>query len=85
MAGEEAKKVVEEPEDEEVLEGSLFADIQEWIRTAAPWWAISFTVHMVLLSSLLLLGRFVAPKVEGDAPSFDSTRRANGRSPGGKL
>ena len=68
MAGEEAKKVVEEPEEEEAVEGSLSADIQEWIRTAAPWWAISFTVHMVLLSSLLLLGKFLPPKIEGDAP-----------------
>jgi hypothetical protein len=70
MAGEDAKKVVEEPVDEEAAEGSLSADIQEWIRTAAPWWAISFTVHMVLLASLLLLGRFLPDKIEGEAPEF---------------
>lgn len=74
MAGEDAKKVVEEPEDEEAVEGSLSADIQEWIRTAAPWWAISFTVHMVLLSSLLLLGKFLPQKIEGDAPAFDEAK-----------
>ena len=74
MAGEDAKKVVEEPEDEEAVEGSLSADIQEWIRTAAPWWAISFTVHMVLLSSLLLLGKFLPPTVEGDASAFEDIK-----------
>ncbi len=74
MAGEEARNSVEQPEEDEYLEGSMMADIQEWIRTAAPWWAISFTVHMVLLSSLLLLGRFVAPKPEGNAPSFDEAK-----------
>lgn len=81
MAGEEARNSVEQPEEEEYLDGSLMADIQEWIRTAAPWWAISFTVHMVLLSSLLLMGRFVTPKAEGDAPSFDEAKETADAKP----
>lgn len=81
MAGEDAKKVAEEPEEEEVLDGSFMADIQEWIRTAAPWWAISFTVHMVLLSSLLLLGRFVNPKVEGDPPQLEEATQTAAEPP----
>ncbi len=73
MAGEETK-AAEVAEDPELLEDddSLMGQIKEWVRTQAPWWATSFTIHMVALSTLLLLGRVMVPKQEGDAPAFDT-------------
>jgi len=75
MAAEQTKpaEVAEEPE---LLEDddSLLGQIKEWVRTQAPWWATSFTVHMVALSTLLLLGRVMVPKPEGEAPAFDEAQ-----------
>src|SRR5579862_9550332 len=73
MAGEETK-AAEVAEDPELLEDddSLMGQIKDWVRTQAPWWATSFTIHMVALSTLLLLGRVIAPKQEGESPAFDT-------------
>ena len=40
---------------------SLAAQLGEWMRNQLPWWAISFTLHVAALASLLLLGRFTLP------------------------
>ena len=83
MGGEETKavkaqaKAVEQPEEvvEELDDSdSMMGMLREWMRNQAPWWAMSFTVHMVLLSSLLLLGRFAADKKQDDIPSFDEAQ-----------
>ena len=68
MAGEEAK-TVENPEEEELFNDSdsMMGMLQEWIRTQAPWWATSFTIHMVGLSTLLLFGRFAANVVNNES------------------
>ena len=75
MAGEEAK-AVENPEEEELLDGSesMMGMLQDWIRTQAPWWAVSFTVHMVALASLLLLGRLAGQKTNDEIPTFDEAQ-----------
>ncbi len=87
MAVEEAKEVktqvkaqvkaVEQPEevvDEFDDSDSMMGMLTEWMRYQAPWWAMSFTVHMILLSSLLLMGRFAADKKQEDIPSFDEAQ-----------
>ena len=51
-------------------EDSLLKQLEQWIRERAPWWVSSFTVHMLGLSVLLLLGRVMIAKPEGKAPSF---------------
>ncbi len=68
MAGDNAKagaevkaanaKAAENPEAEEELidDDSLMGQIQEWIRTQAPWWATSFTIHMVALFDVAVIG-----------------------------
>ena len=45
-------------------------------RTQAPWWAVSFTVHMVGLASLLLLGRFAGQRANDEIPTFDEAQQA---------
>jgi hypothetical protein len=55
----------------ELNEYSLFRDLRDWLRTQAPWWAVSCTAHMAVLAMLLLLGRMIVPKIESDAPAFD--------------
>ncbi len=75
MAGEEAK-TVENPEEEEFLDDSdsMMGMLKEWIRTQAPWWAVSFTVHMIGLASLLLLGRFAGQRANDEIPTFDEAQ-----------
>jgi len=69
-------KAVEIPEEELLIEDSdsMGAILREWIRTQAPWWAVSFTVHMVLLASLLLLGSLASSKIADDIPTFDEVQ-----------
>ncbi len=71
MAAEEAK-AVEQPE-EEILgdDDSLMGQVRTWIRLYAAWWGISFTFHMLLLSTLLLIPTAVADK-SGDEVALDS-------------
>jgi hypothetical protein len=76
MAGEEAQ-AVENPEEEQFFDDSdsMMGMLSEWIRTQAPWWAVSFTVHMVGLASLLLLGRFAGQKANDEIPTFDEAQQ----------
>ena len=42
---------VDEPRDEELEDGELHEDslvgsLHDWLRTQAPWWAVSCTAHM---------------------------------------
>src|SRR5436305_5225351 len=86
MAGEDAKEVkaqvkaqakaVEQPEEVvEELDGSTMGALSEWMREQAPWWAMSFTVHMVVLAILfVVLGHFVPEKKQDDIPSFDEAQ-----------
>jgi hypothetical protein len=61
----------EELEDGELLEGSLLGSLHDWLRTQAPWWAVSCTAHMAALAMLLLLGKMIVPKIEADVQLFD--------------
>ena len=88
MAGEEAKEVkaqlkaqakaVEQPQEgaEEIDDSdSMSGALSEWMREQAPWWAMSFTVHMVVLAVLfVVLGHFVPDKKQEDIPSFDEAQ-----------
>ncbi len=82
MATVEAKptkmeaQTVAVPDEELLVEDSdsMGAILREWIRTQAPWWAVSFTVHMVLLASLLLLGSLASSRVADDIPTFDEVQ-----------
>ena len=76
MAGEEAK-AAENPEEEVLVDDSdsMMGMLREWIRTQAPWWAVSFTIHMVLLAALLLFGRFAATKSNDEIPTFDEAQQ----------
>ncbi len=62
------------PEEELYQEDSLAERFMEWVRTELIWYAGSFTFHLLLLSSLLLLGNVAARGIQGDAPGFDSTQ-----------
>ena len=63
------------PEEELYQEDSLAERFMEWVRTELIWYAGSFTFHLLLLSSLLLLGNVAARGIQGDAPGFDSTQK----------
>jgi hypothetical protein len=68
MANDESDR--EELDETELNENFLLRDLRDWLRTQAPWWAVSCTAHMVVLAMLLLLGKMIVPKIESDAPSF---------------
>ena len=80
MAGEETK-AAEVAEDPELLEDddSLMGQIKDWVRTQAPWWATSFTVHMVALSTLLLLGPRDGAQARRRRPGLRHGRNHQGR------
>jgi hypothetical protein len=48
--------------------------LREWIREQGLWWASSITAHALVLSIVMLVAGaiYVAPKIEGEAPRFDS-------------
>ena len=60
------------PEEELYQEDTLAERFMEWVRTELIWYAGSFTFHLLLLSSLLLLGNVAGKAIQGDAPGFDS-------------
>ncbi len=67
---------VDEPRDEELEDGELnevspLASLHDWLRTQAPWWAVSCTAHMAALAMLLLLGKMIVPKIETGETAFD--------------
>ena len=68
MASDELDR--EELDEAELNESFLLRDLRDWLRTQAPWWAVSCTAHMVVLAMLLLLGKMIVPKLESDAPAF---------------
>ena len=47
---------------------------RSWVREKGLWWATSITAHALILSIVMLVAgaMYVAPKVEGEAPQFDS-------------
>ncbi len=53
-------------------DASLVAQVQDWVRNQAPWWATSFMLHMLALSLLLLIGRAIVATPKDDAPTFDA-------------
>ena len=58
--------------EEELCQGDSLAErFMEWVRTEAIWYAGSFTFHLLLLSSLLLLGNVAARAIQGDGPGFE--------------
>ncbi len=58
----------EEFDDSDTVTGML----KEWMRTQAPWWAMSFTVHMIVFALILVFGgRFSPIPKSGNAPEFD--------------
>ena len=46
----------------------------DWVRTELIWYAGSFTVHLLGLSLLLLMGNFTTEVIIGDAPSFEEVK-----------
>jgi hypothetical protein len=61
------------PEDE--FEDETFSErFMDWVRTELVWYAGSFTVHLLALSMLLLVGNVAAKVVVGDAPSFEEAK-----------
>ena len=57
--------------EEQFIEESFSERFMDWVRTELVWYAGSFTVHLLLLSMLLLFG-FSARENLGDAPVFQS-------------
>ena len=48
-------------------------NFREWVVTSGLWWALSTTVHAVVLSlALLVLGSVVTPAYHSTAPSFEA-------------
>ncbi|HEV2972147.1 MAG TPA: prenyltransferase/squalene oxidase repeat-containing protein [Pirellulales bacterium] len=75
MAGEDARAVETTDEVFHDDSDSVLGMLSEWIRTQAPWWAVSFTVHMVALASLLLLGKFAGQKPNDEIPTFEEAEQ----------
>ena len=70
-----AAPVIDESEDELYEDDdSLVGRFMEWVRTELVWYAGSFTVHLLGLSLLLLMGNFASKTIVGDAPSFDEVQ-----------
>ncbi len=57
------------PSGEEIVNS-----VREWLREKGLFWASSITAHLLILSiGVLVAGAiYVVPKMEGDAPTFDS-------------
>jgi hypothetical protein len=47
-----APRIADQSEGEQQGE-SLTAQLGEWMRNQLPWWAMSFTLHVAALASLL--------------------------------
>ena len=63
-------------------EDTLAERFMEWVRTELIWYAGSFTFHLLLLSSLLLLGNVAGKAIQSEAPvsSRRTKREAGDRS-----
>jgi hypothetical protein len=61
-------------EEEQYEDDSLGARFMDWVRTELIWYAGSFTVHLLGLSLLLLMGNFTTGVIIGDAPSFEEVK-----------
>ena len=62
----------EQVAQEQLCQQDTLADrFMEWVRTELIWYAGSFTFHLLLLSSLLLLGNVAAKAIHGDGPGFE--------------
>ncbi len=60
-------------EDEDQLEDESFSErFMDWVRTEAVWYAGSFTVHLLGLSLLLLMGNISGPSGLGDAVNLEA-------------
>ncbi|HEX3999123.1 MAG TPA: prenyltransferase/squalene oxidase repeat-containing protein [Pirellulales bacterium] len=62
---------VEESEDAEFEQRSFISHFRDFVRTQAPWWAVSCTAHMAALAMLLLLGRMIVPKADTGDVGFN--------------
>ncbi|MGA2034782.1 MAG: prenyltransferase/squalene oxidase repeat-containing protein [Thermoguttaceae bacterium] len=57
---------------EEVFDDERFSvRFMDWVRTELIWYAGSFTIHLLGLALLLLLGSFSTQVILGDAPSIE--------------
>jgi hypothetical protein len=61
----------------------LAARLVEWVRTELVWYAGSFTIHLLALSVLLLMGNFAPTARVDNAPSFDAPEAE--RTPSDKI
>lgn len=52
--------------------GEIIESITTWATVKGPWFALSVFVHLIGFASLLLLGKVVADKIEGEAPVFEA-------------
>ena len=57
--------------EEQFAEETLSERFMDWVRTELVWYAGSFTIHLLALSLLLLVG-FSTRENMGDAPVFES-------------
>ena len=81
----EAANNLEQVAAEALYQGDTLAErFMEWVRTDLIWYAGSFTFHLLLLSSLLLLGNVTARTIQGEGPGFESAapRGAAGKADG---
>ena len=60
-------------EEDQFQEESMGERFMDWIRNEVVWYAGSFAVHLVGLSTLLLIAGPLRPPVE-DAPSFQEAK-----------
>src|SRR5580704_11205353 len=70
------EKPAEDTDTAPAHDDSLLAQVQDWIRNQAPWWATSFMLHMFALSTLLLIGHVMVSAPPDDAPAFESAALA---------
>jgi hypothetical protein len=71
-------------QEHEYEEESLWRRWNDWVRTELVWYAASFTLHLVGLSGLLLLGNFATGQIIDAAPrldAFSEPQEKNERTP----
>ena len=59
-------------DEDQFQEETLWERFLDWVRTEFVWYAGSFSFHLILLSTLLLLPSFGYQDNQGDAPVLES-------------
>jgi hypothetical protein len=69
---ENANKPAPLEEEDQVHEETMSEHFMDWVRTELVWYAGSFSLHLLLLSCLLLLPNIIQRNDDGDAPVLES-------------